>query len=65
MLIIELLPGAAEEFTEMDLRMMIYVGGRMRDVERTERIASAAGLFIAAVTRIEGGYGIMECLPDR
>ena len=64
-LIIELLPGAAEEFTEMDLRMMIYVGGRMRDVERTERIASAAGLFIAAVTRIEGGYGIMECLPDR
>lgn len=64
-LIIELLPGAPEAFTEMDLRMMIYVGGRMRDLDRTDRIASAAGLFVAAVTRVSGGYGIIECLPDR
>lgn len=52
-------------FTEMDLRMMIYVGGRMRDLPRTRRITAAAGLFVADVTRLAHGYQIVECLPDR
>ena len=65
MLIVELLPDPDGEFTEMDLRMMIYVGGRMRDLDQTERIAAAAGLFIASVTRLDDGHGIIECLPDR
>lgn len=64
-IIVELLPDPDGEFTEMDLRMMIYVGGRMRDLDRTERITAAAGLFVAAVTRLDDGHGIIECLPDR
>ncbi|MEU6128482.1 methyltransferase [Saccharopolyspora sp. NPDC047091] len=64
-LIVELLPDPDGEFTEMDLRMMIYVGGRMRDLDQTERIAAAAGLFIASVIRLDDGHGIIECLPDR
>ncbi|WP_243789447.1 methyltransferase [Saccharopolyspora gloriosae] len=64
-IIIELLPDPDGDFTEMDLRMMIYVGGRMRDLDRTERITAAAGLFVASVTRLDDGHGIIECLPDR
>ncbi|MCA1194653.1 MULTISPECIES: methyltransferase [unclassified Saccharopolyspora] len=64
-LIIELLPDQDGEFTEMDLRLMVYVGGRMRDLDRTERIVGAAGLFIASVTRLDDGHGVIECLPDR
>lgn len=66
-LIIELSadPDDRRVFTEMDLRMMVYVGGRMRDLPRTRQIAAAAGLFVAAVTRLDSGYSIVECLPDR
>ncbi|GAB3298607.1 methyltransferase [Parasphingorhabdus pacifica] len=66
-LIIELSadPDDQRAFTEMDLRMMVYVGGRMRDLTRTREIASAAGLFVANVTQLDNGYCITECLPDR
>ena len=66
-LIVEMMPedDDMETFTEMDLRMMVYVGGRMRDLERTRSVAAAAGLFIADVTELEDGYRIIECLPDR
>ena len=58
-------PDDQRAFTEMDLRMMVYVGGRMRDAPRTRQIVADAGLFVAAVTQLDNGYYIAECLPDR
>ncbi|MGP4016377.1 methyltransferase [Saccharopolyspora sp. 5N708] len=66
-LIIELLPDTSRMtlFTEMDLRIMIYVGGRMRDLDRTQRIAAAAGLTVEDFTPLDNGYAIIECRPER
>lgn len=66
-IVVERLPEADNmlSFTEMDLRMMVYVGGRMRDRAGTERVAAAAGLFIAEVTPLDNDYCIIECLKDR
>ena len=47
-------------FTELDLRMMIYVGGRLRDLDATTRIAASAGLAVVDVTRLKRGYWIIE-----
>lgn len=58
-------PDDQRAFTEMDLRMMVYVGGRMRDAHRTRQIVAEAGLFVAEVTQLDNGYYIAECLPDR
>ena len=64
--IVEMLPDPQrmDLFTEMDLRMMIYVGGRMRDLEGTERVAEAAGLSVHDITPLDNGYTIIECLPS-
>ncbi len=66
-LIVELLPdkNLMELFTEMDLRMMVYAGGRMRDLDRTQQIARAAGLTIEDFTPLDNGYAIIECRPER
>lgn len=66
-LVVELLPdtGRMSEFTEIDLRMLVYVEGRMRDLERTERIAERAGLTVVDLTPLDSGYSIMECRPQR
>ncbi|MEV0051433.1 methyltransferase [Saccharopolyspora shandongensis] len=66
-LIIELLPDQERMalFTEMDLRMMIYVGGRMRDLDRTQQVAEAAGLAVEDFTPLDNGYAIVECRPER
>jgi hypothetical protein len=64
-LIVESIPEQPEEmaaFTEMDLRMMVYVGGRMRDLDGTTRVAEEAGLAVSGATRIDD-YCIVECLP--
>lgn len=65
-IVVERLPEAENmaSFTEMDLRMMVYVGGRMRDRARTERVVASAGLFVAGVTRLDSDYCIIECLSD-
>ncbi|WP_223839423.1 methyltransferase [Saccharopolyspora pogona] len=67
LLIIELLPDKDRMalFTEMDLRMMIYVGGRMRDLDRTQQVAAAAGLTVEDFTPMDNGYAIIECRPER
>lgn len=66
-IVVERLPDSENmaSFTEMDLRMMVYVGGRMRDRARTEKVVAAAGMFVAEVTRLDDDYCIIECLPDR
>ncbi|PKW14905.1 methyltransferase [Saccharopolyspora spinosa] len=66
-LIIELLPDKDRIalFTEMDLRMMIYVGGRLRDLDRTQQVAAAAGLTVEDFTPLDNGYAIIECRPER
>ncbi|MDA3646575.1 methyltransferase [Saccharopolyspora indica] len=62
-LIVELLPDSDRmaTFTEMDLRMMVYVGGRMRDLDRTQQVAAAAGLSVEDFTPLDNGYAIIEC----
>lgn len=67
LLIVELLPDKDRMalFTEMDLRMMIYVGGRMRDLDRTQHVAAAAGLTVEDFTPLDNGYAIIECRPER
>jgi 2,7-dihydroxy-5-methyl-1-naphthoate 7-O-methyltransferase len=67
LLIVEMLPDddRMELFTEMDLRMMIYVGGRMRDLDRIQQVAAAAGLTVEDFTPLDNGYAIIECRPTR
>lgn len=62
-LVIEMPPEAGQMavFTEMDLRMMVYVGGRMRDLDQLEQIVEAAGLAAVDVTPMDNGYTIVEC----
>ncbi|MER7012576.1 methyltransferase [Saccharopolyspora sp. NPDC000359] len=62
-LVVELLPDKDRmaTFTEMDLRMMVYVGGRMRDLERTQQVAAAGGLSVEDFTPLDNGYAIIEC----
>ncbi|GAB2755103.1 methyltransferase [Salinifilum aidingensis] len=50
-------------FTELDLRMMVYVGGRMRDLAAVRGLADAAGLDLVGVTTLDNGYALIECLP--
>lgn len=50
-------------FTELDLRMMVYVGGRMRDLAEFRRITDAAGLEIGEITTMDNGYAIIGCVP--
>jgi 2,7-dihydroxy-5-methyl-1-naphthoate 7-O-methyltransferase len=67
-LIVESIPDGPEgmaAFTEMDLRMMVYVGGRMRDLDATRLIAAEAGLAVTGATRLDDDYCIVECLPMR
>jgi 2,7-dihydroxy-5-methyl-1-naphthoate 7-O-methyltransferase len=64
-LIVESIPSEPEgmvAFTELDLRMMVYVGGRMRDLDDTKRIAEDAGLAVSGATQIND-HCIVECLP--
>jgi hypothetical protein len=63
-LIVESTPHQPEEltsFTELDLRMLVYVGGHMRDLEGTKRIAEAAGLAVTGATQIDD-HCMIECL---
>lgn len=66
-LLVEWLPGAEIDpaFTNLDLRMLVYLEGRMRDLDRTREVAEAAGLTIGATTRLTNGYGIVDCTSSR
>ncbi|GAA0531938.1 methyltransferase [Saccharopolyspora thermophila] len=66
-LIVELLPDndRMAQFTELDLRMMIYAGGRVRDLDRIQQVAAAAGLAVEDFTPLDNGYAVIECRPQR
>lgn len=54
---------AGGSFTDMDLRMMVYLGGRMRDAARTAVVADEAGLEVCDVLPTTIGYALIECRP--
>ena len=51
-------------FTHMDLRMMVYLGGRERTLEDFTALAGAAGLTITSVTAAEWG-SLIDCSVQR
>ena len=61
-LVIEMLPEAGQMavFTEMDLRMMVYVGGRMRDLDQLEQIVDHRFHLDGAV--VDAGDGADDLL---
>lgn len=65
LLIVEFLADAQlmQTFTELDLRMMVYVAGRMRGLDGMQHIAELAGLTVDDVTPLDNGYAIVECRP--
>ncbi|MBE9374540.1 SAM-dependent methyltransferase [Saccharopolyspora sp. HNM0983] len=50
-----------QTFTELDLRMMVYVGGRMRGLDGMQHLAERAWLTVEDVTPLDNGYAIIEC----
>ena len=50
-----------QTFTQMDLRMLVYLGGRERTLEDFGALADAAGLTIASVTQTEWGNSLIDC----
>jgi len=48
-------------FTYMDLRMLVYLGGRERALEEFTALTGAAGLAITAVIPAEQGNSLIEC----
>lgn len=53
-----------QTFTELDLRMMVYVAGRMRGLDGMQHLAERAGLTLDDVTPLDNGYAIIECRPS-
>lgn len=47
-------------FTHMDLRMLVYLGGRERNLEEFTSLTKAAGLTITSVTPAEWG-SLIDC----
>src|SRR5262249_38943217 len=50
-------------FEEMNLRMLVLVGGRERTVDDYSALAASAGLRVAAVHAAKGRHVIIECVP--
>lgn len=48
-------------FTQVDLRMLVYLGGRERTLEDFTALADAAGLTITSVTPTEWGNSLIDC----
>ena len=48
-------------FTYMDLRMLVYLGGRERALEEFTALTGAAGLAITAVIPAKQGNSLIEC----
>lgn len=51
-----------QDFTHMDLRMLVYLGGRERTRDDFAVLTVAAGLEITAVRPTEWGNSILECV---
>jgi predicted transcriptional regulator len=51
-------------FAEMDLRMLVLVGGRERSLADYSALAAEAGLRVAAVHGAATAHVIIECIPE-
>lgn len=49
-------------FTHIDLRMLVYLGGRERTLKEFTALTGAAGLAITAVIPAEQGNSLIECI---
>lgn len=49
-------------FTHMDLRMLVYLGGRERTLEDFRKLTGAAGLTITSVGPAAWGSSLIDCL---
>ncbi|MEU5695065.1 methyltransferase [Actinosynnema sp. NPDC020468] len=52
-------------FTEMDLRVLVCSGGRMRTLAEVAALAEAAGLRVTTTTPTSIGYTVVELRPIR
>jgi SAM-dependent methyltransferase len=50
-----------KKFTDMDLHMLVYFGGRERTREEFVALTEAAGLVITSITPVERGYSLIDC----
>lgn len=61
-------PGAGDGdramFAEMNLRMLVLVGGRERSIEEYTALAAAAGLAVVDVHTTPLGQVTIECVPS-
>jgi hypothetical protein len=63
-LLSELVPTGNEDrqlFTGLDLRMLVYFGGRERNLEDFEALTDAAGLTITSIIPSEWGSSLINC----
>lgn len=54
---------AADSFTEMNLRMLVLLGGRERTVDEYTELARRAGLHVADTTKLD--QLVLDCTPHR
>jgi len=54
----------SEDFVGMDLRMLVYFGGRERTVGEFGELVAKAGLIIRRTLRCPSYFSILECVND-
>jgi hypothetical protein len=50
--------------TSLDLRMLVFFGGRERTRAEYETLASRSGLRVESWTRLVSGFSVMDCRPS-
>jgi len=66
--IVELVADGTEdpvEFTHMDLRMLVYMGGRERTFNQFYQIAATAGMTVRKAGDGKWGSTVLECRPEQ
>ncbi|MCM2423799.1 methyltransferase [Streptomyces sp. RKAG293] len=53
-----------EGFAEMDLRMLVFAGGRERSLDEYSALAASSGLHVASVHTTPLGHVILDCVPQ-
>ncbi|MCZ4101223.1 methyltransferase [Streptomyces sp. H39-C1] len=51
-------------FAEMDLRMLVFAGGRERSVDEYSALAAGSGLHVAGVRTTPLGHVVLDCVPQ-
>lgn len=54
----------SEDFIDMDLRMLVYFGGRERTLEEFHNLVAKAGLIIRRALHPPSYFSILECVND-